>query len=328
MMGGEHSASFDRTSPRVVFHADDFGMNPAVNEGILRGFHDGLLTSTALLANAPAAFDAIAAWKRLLEQHRADFPSAAARRQLGDALDPFDLGVHLNLTQGRPLTGDRYPPELLDAGGRFPGIVALFRRLSRGGRRFRAAIEAELCRQIEMPLDCGLRPTHLNGHHYVELVPAVADVVAGLLQRFRIEVVRVAAERSLFRSTLLAGFPAKSWLLACAKRLYAARFSRRMGRLAVFHPDGFFGTAHAGRLDMRLMRLFLGRRGRFRLVEIGMHPAEPRGPTPAAERDDGWDDPLRGFRPRELKMLLSSELIEHLQWRRLRLGRLGELAAA
>ena len=59
-----------------------------------------------------------------LEADRAEarLPSMAVRRRLGDPDCPFDLGVHLNLTQGRPLT-DRYPPELLDAAGRFPGSL-------------------------------------------------------------------------------------------------------------------------------------------------------------------------------------------------------------
>ncbi len=44
---------------RIVFHADDFGMNRAVTDGILRGFQHGLITATSLLANAPDAARAI-----------------------------------------------------------------------------------------------------------------------------------------------------------------------------------------------------------------------------------------------------------------------------
>ena len=55
--------------------------------------------------------------------------SMARRQRLQDPAQPFDLGIHLNLTQGRPLIGPRYPAELLDADGCFPGIFGLFRRL-------------------------------------------------------------------------------------------------------------------------------------------------------------------------------------------------------
>ena len=110
----------DSTPSRLVLHADDLGMNRAISEGILRGFREGLLTSTSLLANAPDAGRALQQWKGLLAEHAAGrLPSAAARRRLDDPDRPFDLGVHLNLTQGRPLSGSRYPAELLDAGRPF-----------------------------------------------------------------------------------------------------------------------------------------------------------------------------------------------------------------
>ena len=109
-------------SPRLILHADDLGMNRAVTAGVLRGFQSGLLTSTSLLANAPGAPQALEQWKALLEEQRAGrLASAAGRKRLDDPLRPFDLGVHLNLTQGRPLSGS-YPGELLDAEGRFPGV--------------------------------------------------------------------------------------------------------------------------------------------------------------------------------------------------------------
>src|SRR5579871_4591730 len=128
-------------SRRVVFHADDFGMNPPVNRGIVRGFEEGLLTSTSLLANAPDVGPALTAWKRLAEAHaRQELPSSERRRQLGDPSSAFDLGIHLNLSQGRPLTAGQYPEELLDGAGRFPGIFGVFKNLRRTGSRFRGAV--------------------------------------------------------------------------------------------------------------------------------------------------------------------------------------------
>jgi len=48
---------------RVCVMADDLGMHPAVNEGIVRAFQDGLLTDTNLMA-PPPAFDEGAALAR------------------------------------------------------------------------------------------------------------------------------------------------------------------------------------------------------------------------------------------------------------------------
>ena len=132
---------------RVVFHANDFGMNCAVTDGIVRGFQHGLLTSTALLANAPDAARAIREWQRLQTTVDAGrLPSTAVRRDLRELDAPLELGVHLNLTQGRPLTRN-YPSELLDARGCFPGIGRLFAALYRRRRPYETALLAELAAQ-------------------------------------------------------------------------------------------------------------------------------------------------------------------------------------
>jgi predicted glycoside hydrolase/deacetylase ChbG (UPF0249 family) len=327
-MQSNRGKTADQAGAQVVLHADDLGFNRAVTDGILRGFAHGPLTSAALLANAPDAARALDLWKQLLQDQQANsLPSLALRQRLGDPQRPFDLGIHLNLTQGRPLTGSRYPQKLLDQAGRFPGIFALCRRLRRPGPKVIAAVKAELCCQVEVLLDHGLRPTHLNGHQYVEMIPAVADIIPQLLEKFGIRVVRVAVERSLLRSTLRGRLAAPRWLLAQVKQWYARRFRGRMDRLGVAHPDWFFGTVHAGHIDMRVMRVFLGHSGGFRLVEIGLHPAEAAPPAVPAQAADGWHDPLAALRPRELRMLLSPELAEYLQSQRLRLGRLSDLAA-
>ena len=306
---------------RLVLHADDLGMNRAVTDGILRGFRDGLLTSTSLLANAPDAARALDEWKVLVgEQGSGHLPSRAWRESLGDPRLPFDLGVHLNLTQGRPLSRG-YPAELLDSEGRFSGVFSLFAQLRHSGDRFRPAILEELTQQVQVVCDHGLRPTHLNGHQYVEMIPAVTTVMLELLERFRIKVVRVAWERSLLRSTLLGGRP-WSWPLARVKHAFARRFRARMDSLGVAHADVFFGTAHAGRADLRLLRVFLASARDDQLIEIGLHPGEEAGELPLEHRADGWLDPLAQARPKELKMLLSAELLECVKSSGRRLGRL------
>jgi chitin disaccharide deacetylase len=319
----------------VVFHADDLGLNQSVTDGILRGFTHGLLTSASLLANAPDAVRALVLWKQLLlDQASNNLPSGRLRRVLGDPQRPFDLGIHLNLTQGRPLTGDRYPAILLDKEGCFPGVFTVFYRIGRHWPRVRGAVWNELCSQMEVLLVHGLRPTHLNGHQYVEIIPAVAEIIPQLLHRYAIPVVRAAVEPSLFQTALLHERSARNWLLGKIKRGYARSFCARMDSLAIAHPDWFFGTAHAGRIDMQLMRLFLGSRRAFRLAEIGLHPGNcpnfrvnENGTVPfdTTGEIEGWHDPLALSRPKELDMLLSTELSDFLHAENIQLGRLSDL---
>lgn len=313
------------TPPRLVLHADDLGMNRAVSDGILRGFREGVLTSTSVMANAPDAGRALEQWKALAAEHAAQgTPSDSVRIRLGDAERPFDLGVHLNLTQGRPLLGDRYPAELLDAEGRFPGVFGLFARMLRHGRSCLAAIKAELERQMQFVGDHGLRPTHLNGHQYIEMLPAVTGLVPGLLEQYGVRVIRVASEPALARSTVFRGQFWK-WPMARVKRAFADRFAARMDRLGIAHPDAFFGTIHAGGVDLGLVRRFLDS-APHGLIEIGLHPAEASNAS-ADEVANGWYDPLAASRPKELQMLTSDELPAILETAGWQLGRLAESPA-
>lgn len=315
---------------RVVLHADDFGQSAAVNDGILRGFEHGLLTSTSLLSNAPAALAAIAAWRTLaIRQRDRQIVSTLSRARLDDELTPFDLGVHLNLTQGRPLTGDRYPARLLDADGRFPGVFRLFRCLQRRvPMDLASAIRAELTAQISLLADHGLRPTHLNGHQYVEMIPQVAALLPDLLNRFGICVLRVADEPGLTRSTVCQNGRVDAWLLALIKRHFARRLRTQLDTRATRAPSQYFGTAHAGQINARVIALFLNRARGPGLVEIGMHPATAAHPLAADDDCDGWRDPLAAARPAELALLESAELGELLSVRQFKLGRLSALKAA
>lgn len=314
--------------PRLILHADDFGMSPAVNRGILAGFSEGLLTSTSLLANAPGFTEAIEGWNELQARHaHGQLPSQRARESLGDPARPFDLGVHLNLTQGRPLTGGAFPKALLDHDGCFLSVFRLLPRLIGAGRRHRAAIRDELCVQIDRVLESGIAPTHLNGHQYVEMLPVVADIVPELLDTYRIGAVRVAWEPHLTRTTLLRRFQPAPWGLAQVKRLFAFDFLVRVRKSSVRHPDRYFGTAHAGRIDVALIGDFLGA-GSHGVTEIGIHPGTLPTAAELAATTPDWHDPLASDRPQELACLTSTGLVDLLASRHIELTRLAPAATA
>jgi predicted glycoside hydrolase/deacetylase ChbG (UPF0249 family) len=314
------------TTRTVLLHADDYGMNDAVTRGIVEGFRHGLLTSTSLLANAPAAEFALERW-RILETERATgaLPSTANRQRLNDTATTFDLGIHINLTQGRPLTGDWFPSELLDANGQFLSVGRLFAQLAIRGNRYREAITAELAAQIARMIDHGLPPSHLNGHQYIELMPIVRNIVPELLDRFHIPAVRLAYEPGLLRTTLVGSRNVAQWGLATIKRHFARRFRHQASRLNLHTTAAFFGTAHAGRIDLPIMQRFLKISRHATTIEIGLHPGQAVGTTTPTEIDECWHDPLATLRPVELQMLQSDKLIDLLASQQLSLGRLSRL---
>lgn len=265
-----------RTGRRhVLLHADDFGMNREINAGVMEGLASGWLTSTSLLANAPYREEALRLWRCRPQRDASTLghPNASLQQLVEPERTPPDLGIHLNLTQGRPLTGDAYPAALLDSQGYFPGVFALFRATLFSANRYKAALRAELQAQIEWMCDHGCTPSHVNGHQYIELLPCLADLLPPLLARYEIPRLRWAGESGLWRSTLAHG-NLGAWLLGRVKRHFADRafVSWRAKQLV---PSGYMycGTTHAGRITLDTVRQYLKATRRATTVEIGLHPA-------------------------------------------------------
>lgn len=55
----DHTNSTDRDKRFLVVMADDFGMHPAINDGIVRAFIDGILTDANVLSCCPAVEEAL-----------------------------------------------------------------------------------------------------------------------------------------------------------------------------------------------------------------------------------------------------------------------------
>jgi predicted glycoside hydrolase/deacetylase ChbG (UPF0249 family) len=144
---------------RLIVNADDFGMSPGVSDGILAAARLGIVTSTTVLATAEI-----------------DPERVAAARDTG-----LGLGLHVNLTLGRPLTRG---PSLVDESGRF------VRDARRAAARARVAdVEREVEAQIERFHSLfKTAPGHLDSHHHVALHPPVREAVLAAARRLGVPV--------------------------------------------------------------------------------------------------------------------------------------------
>ena len=140
----------------LIVNADDFGLTPGVNEGILRAFREGILTSTTLMANAPAFDDAV-----------------ARTREHPD----IDVGCHLVLVGGKSVAPPEEIPSLAKRNGDLPNT--LFELVCRlwGGLVVEADIEREFRAQIERVIAAGITPSHLDTHKHAD--PVWAPIFEG-----------------------------------------------------------------------------------------------------------------------------------------------------
>jgi chitin disaccharide deacetylase len=211
-----------------IINADDFGMSASVNQAILIAFNNGWINSASLMANLPGFDEACG----LLE-------SESLRGR---------IGVHLNLSEGRPLT------QRMAACRRFCGQDGIFRFRSasvRDGalhlaRLERTAVEEELDAQIQACIAGGLQPTHLDSHLHQHNEWAIGTIVLYLAQKHGIPAIRI------MRNCKQPNLP---------KWLYSAMYNARLHRSALARSR-YFGSANE-------MRAILDH---CREVEIMVHP--------------------------------------------------------
>lgn len=183
----------------VVVTADDFGMDPAINEAVEIAHREGVLTSASLMVTGHAVADAVR--------------RARAMPRLG-------VGLHLVLVDGRPALPPQHVPALVGRDGRFPAdpLTQGLRLLSRQARR---QLRAELRAQFVLFGRTGLRLDHVDGHHHFHLHPAVQGLLIELAREFRACAVRVPLEP-----------PVASGAVAKLDRWVQNRYARRLrGRL-------------------------------------------------------------------------------------------------
>jgi predicted glycoside hydrolase/deacetylase ChbG (UPF0249 family) len=89
----------------------------------------------------------------------------------------FDFGVHLNLTQGRPVLPVARVPSLVGADGRFRPLGAFLIRLA-FRRIVMDEVAAEWRAQIDAARRAGVRISHLDSHQHVHLIPRIFRRVA------------------------------------------------------------------------------------------------------------------------------------------------------
>jgi hopanoid biosynthesis associated protein HpnK len=159
---------------KLIVNADDFGLTEKVNQAIIKGHREGIITSTSLLANGRA------------------FDSAVV---LAKQFTSLGVGVHLNLTEGVPLSAPLGLQGLVNPAGSFRLTpVRLARCLLSGAIRL-SSLEGELRAQIERSLDAGIRPTHLDSHKHIHLFPAIFRVVMRLAVEYGISGIRCVREK-------------------------------------------------------------------------------------------------------------------------------------
>jgi hopanoid biosynthesis associated protein HpnK len=230
---------------RLIVNADDFGWSEAVTSGILQGHREGVITSTTLMANLEGAEEA-------LRRARRDAPALA-------------IGLHLNVTEGRPLAPAAEVAPLVGGDGRFHGSLWKVLRGARSSAAVRAAIRRELDCQIRWAEDRGWTPSHVDSHKHVHMHPALLPVVIELAVERGIRAMRTTAEWPLPGIGRLlprgwgAGTRVRQWAKGRIARRWGLAAQRAVRRAGLATADWFFGVRATGGVSAEMVEALLER---------------------------------------------------------------------
>ena len=244
-----------RVPPGLIVNADDLGIHPSINAGILSAYQNGILTSCTMLMTT--AF---------LDETVRDFVRPAL----------LPIGIHLSLTIGKAVADPGEVSNLVDEEGNLKlsaGRLLLSSYDDTAGQSLLRQVRHEFEAQLGRALDCGLKPTHADVHQHVHMNPAIFSVLEEVLPRFGIDRLRFTRERfwsSMFSADFL---PVVKQLNPAKWALIRWRSSQITPHLAV--NDELFGVLYSGAVSKTALLAVLGTVGLDQSVEICIHPGFP-----------------------------------------------------
>ena len=158
-------ADYRYEEPRkVIITADDFGASKNINLGIIGGIESGFINTVSAMVTFNEATKDI---KKLSE----DFPD-------------INIGLHLSISSGSPVSNPQNIPSLVDENGNFYSIDKLILRLDKINL---LELKTELKNQITIMQNIGIRIDHLSSQHNIlHLYSPFTEVVVDLASNYKL----------------------------------------------------------------------------------------------------------------------------------------------
>ena len=260
--------------------ADDFGLAPGISAGIARLAQAQRLTAISCITNSPH-------WE-------ASAPLLAALPA------SVDTGLHINLTEGRPLSA-----RLAKLWPRLPALPVLIVR-AHLGLLPRAELRSEVHAQLAaFRAATGVAPRYIDGHQHVHHLPVLRGIILDMVEHVQ----PLPALRNTGR-VLGPGSGVKRWLI---EHTGGRALARELAQRVLLHNPALLGANDFVDPNYRaLMQGWLAELPR----EGGLvfcHPGDVAAGDPP--------DAIAAARVRELAYLGSDAFVQDLAAARVTLGR-------
>lgn len=222
----------------LIINADDLGYSKHRDNGIFACFENSSISAASLIVNGPTSEAATERAKKL----------------------GLCLGLHLNLTEGSPLTESK---ELLNEKGQM-----FYKDSFRLCNISAEAIEKETRAQFEKFKDLtGKYPTHVDGHQHIHVLNGMPEILAPIFKQYGVLSTRIPDEN----------LTEIDWMDPKRKQKYELRLGSYIKARLIYikhgirAPECFIGLGLCG-LDTNVERISICKKKTFGIVEFMVHP--------------------------------------------------------
>ena len=144
----------------LIINADDFGITDAVTKGIFESIQNGVVSRTSAMMCSENS--------KLIKSYASELKGK--------------IGLHLQLTDGKPKLFSNKIPSLVDSSGRFPEKSNQLKRINL------KEIELEWNTQMNTLLELGIRPSHIDSHHNVHRFPKAFKAICTIGKKYNLPI--------------------------------------------------------------------------------------------------------------------------------------------
>ncbi len=151
--------------PNVIATADDFGLNNSVNRAILNCFEKEYINSTSFITNTLYFEESVS----LIHENSII----------------QNIGVHINLAEGKPLT-NYIPKHWLDENGNWD-VKKINKKINFLNINSKNAFINEIGAQIDKALAAKISIVHLDSHYHIHTLPCFYQLFLDTAKRYKLK---------------------------------------------------------------------------------------------------------------------------------------------
>jgi len=257
-----------KNKPKLILHADDFGLCREITNDIMDCIDRGVIYRTSVICNTDGV--------------------AHASEMFNKAGACFEVGLHLNLVEGKPVSAQGEVNLLVElSSGEFRyGFLSLWKDYVLGGAKKRKLLKAQIKTEIENQIRIFDRffnrngtTLHIDGHTHVHMLPFVLDIIIDLSRKHNIRSIRLPNERFFTsKKSLLHHLPV-NMVKHIVLNILSKTQVRKIKRAGLKHNDYFIGILSSGEMNghnlLPALKALDGI-GDDKIVEVLFHPGGVR----------------------------------------------------